>query len=1006
MKIKKQAWAVFMAVSMISFVSVAQSFTDTDLAKVQEIVTSSVPGNMGIGAVKAKSLIMSGDTLVVNLSENFSDIPFTPTSIAGMKKAVKTAMGAQYAGSEVRLTIGGVDVENYFIDFDNSYKRKHAPFITAVDKNRHYPKALDGNIVAVWPSHGLYYENSLHRWEWQRGRLLQTVEDLFTHSFVIPYLMPMLENAGAYVWDARERDIHPFAVVVDNDGGKAAAGYSEKNGQRHWKRGDGTGFAMNRDQYVDWENPFEEGTYRQVQTTDNKRKVSTARWDVDMPEAGEYALYISYKSLPNSAKDAHYTVNSLAGAQEFFVDQTMAGGVWVYLGKFQLAKGMNKAVVTLSNLSKEENAVITADAIKVGGGMGNVARRPATRTEENLKLAREGNHEKYLAREGVDYDYVSCSSYPWYKIGSRYYLQWAGFPCSVYSPTHGIVDYNDDYRCRGMWVNYLAGGSSVLPGQKGLNVPVDVSFCLHTDAGVTKNDDIIGTLIIYCTQSGGKSFSKYADGTPREISREFANIVTTQVVDDIRAKYEPNWTRRGMRDASYFEARVPEVPALLMELLSHQNLADMKYGLDPNFRFDVSRAIYKGILKFIARRDHRDYVVQPLPVNSFSIGRVSSDCYVLSWKPTEDKLCESAVPQKYIVMERVGDGGFKEIAVIKEPRYVTYVKDNLIHSYKIIAVNDGGCSFPSEVLSLGVAKNSKGNVAVVNGFTRLSAPDWFENGDYAGFDDAADHGVDYMEQLNYVGPQFEFNRNLDWVDDDDTGFGDSRATHERETIAGNTFDYTTIHGQSILNAGYSFVSTSMEAFNSGAVNVADFSVVDIILGKQKECKNGSGAYPSRYKIFTQPFMAAVDKFTAGGGHVLMTGAYVGSDIWKKDQPAQEEVDFARRVLGYQLRASRAATDGRVNTVASGCRLPVGQKMQFYSALNSHFYAVESPDAIYPADSRSETCMRYSETAKPAAVASRRGVYRTWVAGFPFETIQDASSRDTLMSGVLNFLLGK
>ena len=95
------------------------------------------------------------------------------------------------------------------------------------------------------------------------------------------------------------------------------------------------------------------------------------------------------------------------------------------------------------------------------------------------------------------------------------------------------------------------------------------------------------------------------------------------MVNDIRAKYEPNWTRRGMWDKSYYEARVPEVPALLMELLSHQNFADMKYGLDPQFRFDVSRAIYKGIAKFIAKRDHRECVIQPLPVNSFAINKGS-----------------------------------------------------------------------------------------------------------------------------------------------------------------------------------------------------------------------------------------------------------------------------------------------------------------------------------------------------------------------------------------------
>ena len=64
---------------------------------------------------------------------------------------------------------------------------------------------------------------------------------------------------------------------------------------------------------------------------------------------------------------------------------------------------------------------------------------------------------------------------------------------------------------------------------------------------------------------------------------------------------------------------MPEVPGMLLELLSHQNLADMRYGLDPNFRFTVSRAIYKGMLKFLAWINDFDYTVQPLPVDGFEV---------------------------------------------------------------------------------------------------------------------------------------------------------------------------------------------------------------------------------------------------------------------------------------------------------------------------------------------------------------------------------------------------
>lgn len=1000
---KKTSLLACLAALIATFGAQATQINDSTSAKIQKLVQALVPEHMGIGTPKANAIDVVDDSIKVDLSENFGDVPFTRESINQLKDDIKSTLGEQYQSNNVYITIASNSIENYFSDFETSYQRKHNAFITPLDENRHYSKGLDGNIVAVWPSHGWYFEPYLNRWEWQRARLFHTVEDMYTHSYMIPFIMPMLENAGAYVWDARERDTHNFGVVVDHDGGHAQKGYHENNGKKKWKNGDGKGFAYSRSEYKDFENPFEEGSYRMVEAESDRNKLAHATWDVDMPEAGTFAIYVSYKSLPNSAHDATYTVNSLGGTQQFVVDQAMAGGVWVYLGSFQLAKGMNKAVVSLSNHSNDSKAVITADAIKVGGGKGNIVRRVALPTPENIAIAEKNDDLKYLGKEGIDYQYVGSGDHPWFHLGARYFLQWSGFPHKVYSTSDGINDYVDDYRSRGEWVNWLAGGSDVLPGKPGLKVPVDVSFCLHTDAGTTKNDDIIGTLLIYCTTKNGKQFGKYENGTPRELSRQFANIVSTEVVNDIRAKYEPNWTRRGMWDKSYYEARVPEVPALLMELLSHQNYADMKYGLDPQFRFDVSRSIYKGIAKFIAKRDHRECVIQPLPVSAFAINKLSDNLYMLNWEPTPDPLCSNADAKKYIVLEQVGNGGFKEIDVVDEPHYSAYVTDNEIHSYKIIAMNDGGRSFPSETLSLGVAKHSKGTVMVVNNFTRISAPDWFDSGEMAGFYDSKDHGVPYMEQINYLGAQFEFRRNLEWRDDDAPGFGACRSNYETQNIAGNTFNYPSIHGKAIMEAGYSFVSTSAMAVDKGDVDLSSYCTVDMIMGKQKETPTGRGAKPSRYKAFTTGLMNALTTYTRGGGNVLMTGAYVGSDIWDKEKSLGNEKNFAQNVMGYTWVDGRATLRGEVYSVPSALKMSDGMgNLHFYDTLNSDFYAVESPDAIKASDSKGATIVRYSENNIPAGIASSRNGYKTVVLGFPFETIKNENERNEFMQRVLNF----
>ena len=58
------------------------------------------------------------------------------------------------------------------------------------------------------------------------------------------------------------------------------------------------------------------------------------------------------------------------------------------------------------------------------------------------------------------------------------------------------------------------------------------------------------------------------------------------------------------------------------------------------------------------------------------------------------------------------------------------------------------------------------------------------------------------------------------------------ATLRNLVIAGNTFDYPAVHGAAILKAGYSFVSCSDEAVESGQVVLNDFTHTDLILGKE------------------------------------------------------------------------------------------------------------------------------------------------------------------------------
>ncbi len=970
----------------------APAFAGANEDAVLSILNSYRPGSTGFGAIKVESVKIDNKkkSIEIACNENSAYLPLTSDRLDSIKDAIRNSLGSQYKKYKVNITANGkpFDTLVLFSSKDLKGPKEKYQFVTDNDAQA-APLGLDGANIALWQSHGWYFEPKLNRWEWQRARIFQTVEDLYTQSYVMPFLMPMLENAGAYVMSPRERDTNPTEIIIDADNA-ATPGYADRNGANQWTTYSGKGFAWDGKYLVNGSHPFSEGTARMVKSVrpDSRTEPASATWTADFPKDGTYAVYVSYVSTPKSAPDARYTVYTANGPRKFTVNQKMGGGTWIYLGHFPFKAGKHVAV-ELSGYSKDAGSTLSADAVKIGGGKGVVARI----VKEQL--------------DSINYKYTP-SGYPKFVEGARYFLQWAGAPDSVFTPSDYVNDYGDDYKSRGNWVNWLAGGSSQLPNREGLNIPVDLSFAFHSDAGTFKTDTVVGTLGIYCT--AGETLG---NGASRNNSRDLTDLVLTNITEDVRSQFEPNWTRRGMWDKSYYEARVPEVPAMLLELLSHQNFFDMKYGLDPAFRFVVSRAIYKAMLQFIAHRDGRQYIVQPLPVKDFAITPAGNRTYRLSWAETVDSLESTATPSYYIIEQRTADGiGFTYLDKVTAPEYTVNITDTDIHSYRIIAGNDGGVSFPSEVLALCDLGNGSAPVQVVNGFTRVSAPDWFEfSEDYAGFNDEKDHGVPYVQDISFIGSQFEFRRDIPWMDDDAAGFGASRSNYEKDIVAGNTFDYPYIHGRSIVAAGHSFYSTSASAYAAASVSDTDAKMVDLILGKQKEIKRGRGVYGTYFKTFPSQLQDKIKAATAAGTSFFVSGAYVATDLWdnpnSSPETAKADQAFASEVLGYKWRVGQASVTGEAYEVPCRFKQFTGGEVSFYNVLNSDCYAVESPDSFYAADSKTGcTFMRYSENNLVAGTACKFPAYKTVVTGFPFETIKDSESRNNLMTQIINFLTSK
>lgn len=934
----------------------AQSLDNTVKQRLTDFFKNYQTSHADIGTCKLDHFVLDHEkrTLQVYASPSFGYQPFTEETTSAIYRLITQSLPGPVNYYQIAIYADGMPIDNLIPnafrkkkDTDRQYKNisYHGnPWVENLSRPYEITRGLKGTHLAVWQSHGMFYKIDRNEWRWQRPRLFGTTEDLFTQSFVVPYLIPMLENAGAIVFTPRERNWQRQEVIVDNNTCPAGSQYLEVNYKKCcWTNAPAPGFAQRYSVYPDNHNPFADGTARMI-TTQTKPEKAFAEWIPDIPEKGKYAVYVSYQTLPESVSDAKYLVFHNGGVTEFRVNQQMGGGTWVYLGTFEFDKGCNDyGMVVLSNESKEQG-VVSADAVRFGGGMGNIERGG------------------------------SVSGMPRYLEGARYWAQWAGMPYPVYSKSNGTNDYNDDINTRSLMTNYLSGGSVFNPAEKGLKVPFEMTLGFHSDAGFKTDDQLVGTLGIYTT---GFNEGRLNCGISRYASRDLADMVLTGLKRDIDARFGVNWQRRSMWNRNYSETRLPAVPSMILELLSHQNFNDLKLGHEPAFKFTVARSVYKSVLKYLADMHGTNYTVQPLPVTHFAISEgKKKNTFDLRWTPTEDVLEPTAEAQGYIVYTRVGRGGFDNGTYTRKPELTVEVEPGLVYSFRVTAVNRGGERFPSETLSACKAKRSKGAVLIVNAFDRVSGPGSINSPLMQGFDLLNDPGIPDGQTPAYCGYQQNFDRSRPGIEDE-TGLGYSGNELEGKLIAGNTFDYPFIHGKAIQAAGrYSFVSCSDETIESGSTDLTAYDVVDFLYGADR-------------KGISPEIREALTRYCNQGGSLLISGAYL-SDGKSKNA---EGKTFCQNVLKY-------ADQGL--TAPLSCEEVSGLNVRFRlpRRANETTYAVPQSGYLYPTGGSFSTFV-YTSGNYGAGIAYR-GNYRTFVLGFPFESIPEEGERNHVMKAILGF----
>ena len=182
--------------------------------------------------------------------------------------------------------------------------------------------------------------------------------------------------------------------------------------------------------------------------------------------------------------------------------------------------------------------------------------------------------------------------------------------------------------------------------------------------------------------------------------------------------------------------------------------------------------------------------------------------------------------------------------------------------------------------------------------------------------------------------------------------------------------------------------------------------IDLICGKQVTVTDARGH--QKFTVFTPEIQEAIRRHTANGGNVIVSGSYIGTDIWDMVYPIQidkdfrnQSIDFAEDVLGYKWQGGFAGKNGMVSPYGESSL--TDKSVKFCNTQNSVNYCIESPDGIAPASNNSQTVLRYGDSGVSAGIKYQGNGYKTVCLGFPIETLQSKDDIDAILASILTFL---
>jgi N-acetylmuramoyl-L-alanine amidase len=758
---------------------------------------------------------------------------------------------------------------------------------------------LTGKIVYVAAGHGYTNDNLGSRtWSTQRPATNEMVEDFGNQEQLTAYVH-YLFNAGATVVPLRPVGHQTNEVVLDN----TSAGVTFTGS---WSNSTGTVYYGQPGQV-----PYRFANASAVET-------AVARYTPNLPQAGFYPVYGWVTDGGNRVSDQLYRVVHSGGFNEVRVNHRRVGKGWVYLGTYHFEAGTG-GYVEISNQSSNASGVVIADAIRFGNGMGDINRGGGVSGKPREDEAALYWIERMLGQ---------------------------GSPTSVYRSSADDGDAN---------VGAPPRFAAHMNRQQDGAMTDRVFLSFHSNAS---NGTARGTIGLY------NGNNNPATRTPNQ--QTWATLVAREVNNDMVAIGTPTlehaWFNRTGSSLIYDRPDFEfgeinnlyinnEFDATILEVAFHDNVQDAQLMRDPKVRNWVGRSAYQATVRYFNQFGGAPLNFLPDPPTGLGAWADGAGNAYVFWNAPAVTSYGGGAPTGYVLQLSPNGYGWEDYVFVAGGDSTSAVlpgwsPDIPVWYLRVVAVNAGGQSLPSEVIALRATADPGSRILVVNGFDR-------------------------------------FDRTLN----PRQAFGATTIDRVRPRFS-NSFDYSIQVAQAIeaysLALGVDTIQNET-SLDPGWLDPNYYRAVIWILGEESSLND----------TFNAAEQAAVTAYLEGGGNLFVSGSEIA---WDLDFLNNGRL-FYRNVLHAAYVADSAGGYTAAGTAGS---IFAGIALTFDNG--TRFYNVNSPDRI-AASAGSMVAMTYTGSGSGGAAIQFEGGdpwQRVVMLGFPFETITSDSVRNQVLARVLSF----